>query len=111
MVDMMAGDVTDGDRSAAPVSDDRATAAFASYPSLAGRGVLITGGGSGIGEAMVRNFAAQGARVGFLDIDLEASQRLCADLARLDAELNGVDTPLRLIAAPEPGAARRRRAG
>ena len=41
---------------------------YANYPSLEGRSVLITGGGSGIGAAMVEQFALQGARVAFLDI-------------------------------------------
>ncbi|MGJ5198500.1 SDR family NAD(P)-dependent oxidoreductase [Bradyrhizobium sp. HKCCYLRH1030] len=50
------------------------------YPSLKDRTVLVTGGGSGIGEAIVRNFVGQGARVGFIDIDLEASQQLLASL-------------------------------
>jgi NAD(P)-dependent dehydrogenase (short-subunit alcohol dehydrogenase family) len=31
--------------------------------------VLVTGGASGVGEAIVRSFAAQGAQVGFFDID------------------------------------------
>ena len=44
------------------------------YRSLEGRGVLISGGASGIGAEMVRAFAAQGARVVFLDID-DASRR------------------------------------
>lgn len=42
------------------------------YASLKGRSVLVTGGASGIGEAMVRAFAAQEARVAFIDVD-EAS--------------------------------------
>jgi D-xylose 1-dehydrogenase len=47
-------------------------ARFANYPSLRGRSVLITGGASGIGRAMVEAFAAQGATVAFLDNDHEA---------------------------------------
>mgnify|MGYP001069176177 FL=1 len=43
--------------------------AFAHYPSLADRTVLITGGATGIGATLVEQFAAQGARVGFIDID------------------------------------------
>jgi len=38
------------------------------YPSLAGKRVVITGGGSGIGAAMVEAFARQAAKVFFLDI-------------------------------------------
>ena len=41
---------------------------FARYPSLDKAVVYITGGASGIGEAMVRAFAEQGARVGFVDM-------------------------------------------
>ena len=41
----------------------------ASYPDLKDKTVLVTGGASGIGAALVEAFAAQGARVGFLDID------------------------------------------
>ncbi|MEW9614960.1 SDR family oxidoreductase [Shinella sp. S4-D37] len=44
------------------------------YHSLEGRNVLITGGASGIGEAMVAAFRAQGARVSFLDIDETAGK-------------------------------------
>jgi NAD(P)-dependent dehydrogenase (short-subunit alcohol dehydrogenase family) len=42
---------------------------FATYPSLKDRAVVVTGGASGIGAEIVAGFAAQGARVGFLDID------------------------------------------
>lgn len=44
------------------------------YHSLEGRNVLITGGASGIGEAMVAAFRAQGANVSFLDIDETAGR-------------------------------------
>ena len=41
---------------------------FARYPSLIDKVVFITGGGSGIGAAMVEAFAAQKANVAFVDI-------------------------------------------
>jgi D-xylose 1-dehydrogenase len=50
------------------------------YASLAGRVVLITGGASGIGAAFVRAFAAQQARVAFLDLDVEAGEALVRDV-------------------------------
>src|SRR3977135_4358533 len=54
---------------------------FATYPSLRDRGVLVTGGGSGIGANMVELFAGQGARVAFVDIEVEVSQKLVETLA------------------------------
>ena len=54
---------------------------FAIYPSLAGRAVLISGGGSGIGASMVEHFAAQGARVAFVDIDAAAATALVDRIA------------------------------
>jgi NAD(P)-dependent dehydrogenase (short-subunit alcohol dehydrogenase family) len=57
------------------------TGPYARYPSLNGRSVFITGGGSGIGAALVRHFAAQGSRVAFVDIALEPSERLVEDVA------------------------------
>jgi len=44
---------------------------FARYPSLQGAVVFVTGGGSGIGAAIVEAFATQGASLAFVDI-LEA---------------------------------------
>ena len=52
----------------------------ARYPSLAGMPVVISGGASGIGESLVRNFAAQGAKVGFVDIQEERGSALAAEL-------------------------------
>ena len=49
---------------------------FATYPSLKGKTVFITGGASGIGAELVRSFAAQGAKVGFVDLDEPNSQAL-----------------------------------
>jgi len=53
---------------------DQAT--FATYPSLKGKTVFITGGASGIGFELVRGFAAQGANVGFVDLHESNSQAL-----------------------------------
>jgi D-xylose 1-dehydrogenase len=55
--------------------------AYANYPSLFERTVLITGGATGIGATLVEHFAAQGARVGFIDIDEAAGHALAAALA------------------------------
>ena len=56
-------------------------AAYARYPSLQDRAVLVTGGATGIGRTLVEEFAAQGARVGFIDIDAAAGPALAARLA------------------------------
>ena len=53
---------------------------FAQYPSLRGRGVLVTGGATGIGESLVTHFARQGSRVAFLDIQEEPGRRLVESL-------------------------------
>ena len=54
---------------------------FASYPSLKDRAVFVSGGGSGIGASIVEHFAAQGAKVGFVDIDEVASKALGARIS------------------------------
>lgn len=48
----------------------------ATYPSLRGRAVFVTGGGSGIGASVVEHFCAQGSRVAFVDIARDASLAL-----------------------------------
>src|SRR5690242_5218175 len=52
----------------------------ASYPSLRGRSVFITGGGSGIGGCLTESFARQGSLVAFVDVADEASQALVQKL-------------------------------
>jgi D-xylose 1-dehydrogenase len=54
---------------------------YASYPSLAERVVLVTGGGSGIGAAIVEHFCAQGSRVAFVDVERAASEALVTAVA------------------------------
>lgn len=56
---------------------------MAIYPDLEGKTVLITGGASGIGAALVQAFAEQGSKVGFLDRDerggVELAEKLSAE--------------------------------
>lgn len=79
--------------------------AYAHYPSLTDRHVLITGGATGIGAALVTAFARQGAKVSFLDIDESGAAALLdrlndvahapvflpCDLTNLDALIHAID--------------------
>jgi NAD(P)-dependent dehydrogenase (short-subunit alcohol dehydrogenase family) len=51
---------------------------------LSGRTAIVTGGSSGIGEAIVRRFAKEGAAVAILDRDLPAAERVAKTLADAD---------------------------
>lgn len=73
------------------------------YPDLRDRTVIVTGGASGIGAAIVTAFAAQGARVGFLDMDVPAGAALADRLAGEGAAVRFEAVDLRDIAALRAG--------
>src|SRR4051812_36357431 len=50
------------------------------YPDLSGKVALVTGGGSGIGEWIVRRLAEQGVAVGFIDLKQAESRSLAHEL-------------------------------
>ncbi len=63
------------------------------YPSLAGRVVFVTGGASGIGADIVRAFAANKARVAFVDIQDEVGSALAKELGATYLHCDVTDIP------------------
>lgn len=53
---------------------------YASYPSPRGRVAFVSGGASGLGAEFVRQLASQGAKVAFIDIDVERGRELEVEL-------------------------------
>lgn len=73
------------------------------YPDLEGRTVLITGGGTGIGAAIVRAFARQKAKVGFIDIADAPSKALADELTGGGATVRYVHADVTNIEALRAG--------
>jgi D-xylose 1-dehydrogenase len=71
----------------------------ATYSDLAGKVVLVTGGSSGIGEAIVRRFAAQKSKVAFIDIQETESRALKDELVSAGGTVHFEKTDLTDIAA------------
>jgi NAD(P)-dependent dehydrogenase (short-subunit alcohol dehydrogenase family) len=76
---------------------------MAIYPDLQGKTVLVTGGASGIGASLVRAFAEQGSRVGFLDRDVAAGEALMQALTAEGRHVLFVPVDLRHIEALRAG--------
>lgn len=64
--------------------------------AFAGRLVVVTGAGDGIGRATARAFAAHGAEVVCADLDLDAARRTAAGIAK---DLGGTAHPVRVNVA------------
>lgn len=63
-----------------------------SHPSLRDKPVLVTGGASGIGAALVTRFAREGAKVAFLDLDEAAGTALAEEAGALFRACDLIDT-------------------
>jgi NAD(P)-dependent dehydrogenase (short-subunit alcohol dehydrogenase family) len=61
--------------------------------AVAGKTVVVTGGGSGIGRAMVEAFAAEGAKVIAVDLNEERLRQLTLELGAVDTVLADISTP------------------
>lgn len=73
--------------------------AFATYPSLKDKPVIVTGGASGIGAGIVRAFAEQRSRVGFVDFDTARGEALAEELTATGADVRFVPCDLRDVEA------------
>ncbi|WP_114395682.1 SDR family NAD(P)-dependent oxidoreductase [Oleisolibacter albus] len=77
---------------------------------VTGSAALVSGGGSGLGEATARALAAAGARVALLDVNHEAAQRVAAEIGglALACDVTAADSVQQAIAAARSahGAAR-----
>lgn len=57
-----------------------------------GQSAIVTGGGSGLGEAVARALAAGGAKVAVLDINLTGAQRVAADIGGIACQCDITDS-------------------
>jgi len=72
--------------------------------NIQGQAALVTGGGSGLGEATARELARLGAKVAVLDLNLENAQRVAAEIGGVAVQCN-VSDPESMQAAIEQAAA------
>ena len=60
--------------------------------NINGHSAIVTGGGSGLGEAVARELAKQGARVAVLDVNAANAQRVAGDIGGLALSADITDT-------------------
>ena len=80
-------------------TNDRPGAGSVSVDAFAGRAAIVTGGGSGIGAALVRALAARGTAVVIADIDETAAKSIADDVAAGGGEVSTVVLDVRDSAA------------
>ncbi len=73
--------------------------------NLAGKSVLVTGGGSNIGRAITLAFAREGARVAIAEIDEAQGKKAAREAEALGATAIVVKPDLLKLGSSEPGAA------
>ncbi|SNC64292.1 NAD(P)-dependent dehydrogenase, short-chain alcohol dehydrogenase family [Kytococcus aerolatus] len=61
------------------------------YAGMEGKAALVTGGGSGIGEACCRKLAQQGVKVAVTDLNLEAAQRVAGAITAEGGEAIAIE--------------------
>jgi len=91
-------------------SPDHPAGNWAKYPSLIDRTVFVTGGADGIGRSIVHQFAAQGSRVAFVDIQADKAkttvERCLADNSRhvpifFDVDVTDIDALREAVASAQ----------
>lgn len=60
--------------------------------NIQGHAAIVTGGGSGLGEAVARELARQGAKVAVLDVNESGAQRVANDIGGLAIRCDVTDT-------------------
>ena len=60
--------------------------------NMQGQSALVTGGGSGLGEAVARALAAQGVKVAVLDVNAAGAQRVAGEIGGIACQCDVTDT-------------------
>ena len=60
--------------------------------NIQGQAAIVTGGGSGLGEAVARELARQGAKVAVLDVNEDGARRVAADIGGVAVRCDICDT-------------------
>lgn len=59
--------------------------------NIQGQAALVTGAGSGLGEATARELARQGAKVAVLDLNMDNAERVAKDIGGIAISCNVAD--------------------